>query len=226
MNYQKIGQFIAGVLVFAAGGTLYKGNLPLQTSLIVIAILVPIAIFFLWAGMSLEDRKQKNINIAKNKLQEEAINEELKGNSIPDSMKQIIINFSLEMPKTRDEGVKSIADFVMNEISRRSIKVDSKTDKDTLIDKGYFFFSIHQHLSQRFRTIEKYDYDFFEAFLINESSTLSPVIFISNINGIQVDLETLHNFSKHLENIVVSPNEKSIDNLVEFYKSFKRELKS
>ena len=47
MNYQKIGQFIAGVLVFAAGGTLYKGNLPLQTSLIVIAILVPIAIFFL-----------------------------------------------------------------------------------------------------------------------------------------------------------------------------------
>ena len=55
---------------------------------------------------------------------------------------------------------------------------------------------------------------------------VNHIIFISNINGIQVDLETLHNFSKHLENIVVSPNEKSIDNLVEFYKSFRRELKS
>ena len=223
MNFEKIGQFIGVALLFAGGSSFYKLDIPLQTSVIIIAILSPIAIFFIWAGISLEENKQRKINIARYEKEDEEFNKELKANPIPSSMMQIIYNFSLAKPKSRKQGVKIITNFLIEEITKPLGETNTKSDKDNLIDKGYFFFSIHQFLSDKFKSGDKYGPTFFKAFLKKESSALNPTDFMSTIQDVKVDLETLHKFSAYLESFIDKATDTSIVHIGGFYRSFERE---
>jgi len=220
MNYEKIVQF---VLVASGLGLLkfwISNELDVEFFLVIIGI-DAVILFIVWIVFKIDEsyklKKRFELLDTQRKEEEEALDEELKGESIPESMMIIIDNFSLEMPKSKELGVEMISNFLIKQICIRSNKNDAKTNESSLYDKGCFFFTIYGQLSSRFRTKKNNDYDFFEDFLTKESSSLAPGIFMANIVKTSQSI-----YLPAIISFIENPNEEAIDDLTELFNSFER----